>query len=350
MPTHSCRTIAAALTLSSLAHAGDWRAFRDPNVQDFGHQWSKVGDPGNEAYIYQPPFQPQRSIGRTNHKYRMMTHEVTVRQWYGFLQSYAPYVAPASAGSQGLIGTNGFIQFHGYSNGLPVYSMQEQFGEVPIQVSWRSAARYANFMHNDQVDAAWAFESGAYDTSTFGLTQNEMGINVITDQQRRSEGARFWIPSFDEWSKAGHWDPNRYGEGEGGWWQFPTTSDTAPVPGEPDLGGETNGGTFPSGQTRPLDAGSYPDVQSPWGLLDLSGGATEWLEDINSVEIPNQRFVSGSSIYLPGLLPSQWDRLGHFDDQFPSLMFGVRLASVIPSPGTALGLVVMLAGGSRRRR
>ncbi|MBL0921461.1 MAG: SUMF1/EgtB/PvdO family nonheme iron enzyme, partial [Phycisphaerales bacterium] len=352
--------LAAALSSTALAGSGGvsggggWKAFRDPTVQDHGFQWSKVGDPGNEAYTYQPPFQLPRSIGRTNYKYRVMTHEVTVREWYGFLQAYAPYVAFGTAQSQGLIGTNGFIQFGGFSNGVPQYIMVEQFADVPIQVSWRSAARFTNWLHNDRADAAWAFEMGVYDTSTFGTTVNGNGVNVLTDQQQRSEGARFFIPTFDEWTKAGHWDPNRYGEDapgdQGGWWLYPTTSDTAPVAGHPDFGGETNGGPFPPGQTRPLDAGSYPHVQSPWGLLDLSGGAMEWMEDIDDPTQPLDRLVSGSSIYQTGLEPGIGDRLGWFGEVGPASMFGVRLASVIPSPGTGSGLLLLWALHSRRKR
>jgi len=352
MPIHPCRAVAAALTISSLAHAGAWKAFRDLTVQDFGHQWSTVSDPHNHAYVYDDPTpgNPDRWIGRTNYKYRVMTREVTVREWFDFVQTYAPYVHSDARASQQFIGTNGFIQYQGLSGGVPQYSMEQQFGDVPIQVGWRFAARYANYLHNDQADAAWAFETGAYDTSTFGTTQNEMGANVLTDQRERSEGARFWIPFYDEWTKAGHWDPDRYGEGEGGWWQYPTTGDTAPIPGAPDQGGQTNGGTFPVGQARPIDAGSFPDELSPWGLLDVSGGAHEWLEDIWSPLVPNRRLTGGSSIYLTALDPALYDVLGRHRPLSPTSFGGVRLASVVPSPGAIAALFALGATSCRRRR
>ncbi|MBL0922666.1 MAG: hypothetical protein IBJ10_11145, partial [Phycisphaerales bacterium] len=136
---------AAALTTSAAiaGSGGGWKAFRDPTVQDFGHQWSKVGDPGNAPFIYDDPspFVPPRNAGRTNYKYRIMTREVTVREWFGFVQAYAPYVAFGTAQSPGLLGD--LIQYHGYSNGLPQYSLPEQNANKPMRASWRMAARFA---------------------------------------------------------------------------------------------------------------------------------------------------------------------------------------------------------------
>ncbi len=353
MPIHPLRILAAALSVASCAHAGgEWKAFRDPTVQDHGFRWSTIGDPGNPAHVIpaQFPWQTDRRIGRTNYRYRIMTREVTVGEWFEFVQAYAPYVATNQAAAPGLTGENNLIQFHGFAGGIPQYGLVEANANLPMPAGWRFAARFANWLGNDKADAAWAFETGAYDTSTFGTTQNKMGINLITDQQARSEGARYFLPTFDEWTKAGHWDPNRYGEGQGGYWDYPTTSDTAPVSGAPDQGGETNGGPFPPGQVRPLDVGSFPDVQSPWGLLDVSGGAMEWMENIDHPALPGGRQAAGSSIYSPIQDPAYFDLLGRVFNDSSNALHGVRLASIIPGPGTGPALVVVSALLARRRR
>ncbi|MBL0922659.1 MAG: hypothetical protein IBJ10_11110, partial [Phycisphaerales bacterium] len=139
---------AAALTTSAAmagaaGSGGTWKAFRDPTVQDHGFQWSRVGDPHNTPFVYDDPsiFIPPRDMGRTNYKYRIMTREVTVREWFGFVQAYAPYVAFGTAQSSGLLGD--LIQYHGYSNGLPQYSLPEQNANKPMRASWRMAARFA---------------------------------------------------------------------------------------------------------------------------------------------------------------------------------------------------------------
>lgn len=345
--------IAAAFASAATAGSGgSWKAFRDPTVQDFGHQWSKVGDPHNDPFVYDPPspFVPPRNVGRTNYKYRIMTREVTVGEWFEFVEAYAPYMNPNAAGSNQLLGGNLLIRFDGFSNGIPQYTLNEANANLPMIAGWRFAARFANWMHNDQADAASAFEAGVYDTSTFGQVPGPGGVgNVYTDQQERSEGARFWIPSTDEWKKAGHWDPNRYGYGEGGWWEYPITSDAAPVSGEPGLGGQTNAGTFPPGQTPPLDVGSYPDVQSPWGLLDVSGGAHEWMEEFVDPERPTARYADGTSIYFPSI-PAQHDILALFGSLSPIQTAGVRLASIIPSPSPFLVVGGFAAFLLRRHR
>jgi formylglycine-generating enzyme required for sulfatase activity len=344
----------SAAALLACAHAlaggpfGDgWRPFRDANVQDHGHHWSRVGDPHNANAVIPPqfPWEPARHVGRVDYKYRMMTREVTVGEWYEFVQAYAPhYEGPANDSEF----TGIHIVWQGSPGGVPQYRMVEGTENRPVAVGWRYAARYANWLTHDKALDAAAFESGAYDTSTFGWTK--VGdIPVFTDQRNRSEGAQFWIPSFDEWTKAGHWDPDRYGEDQGGWWLFPTTSDTAPVSAEPDMGGETNGGPFPPGQVRPLDVASYPHIQSPWGLLDVSGGASEWSEDINHDVLAQRRSASGTGIYQPGALPSTWDILGAQAFPSPTATFGVRLASVIPAPATMVVLTLAIASMRSRR-
>ncbi len=349
-----------ALTLAAPCCAGssfeNWRPVRDPSVQHYGLPWSRVGDPHNpNALISQTfPSDPPARVGRVNYKFRIMTREVTCAEWYGFVQAYWPYVAQNAAAGTQFIGLGSGITFHGFANGVPQYSFNEDFADRPIQVGWRYAARFANYLHNDMTNAAWAFERGVYDTSTFGTAQNGQGFNYFTDQQERSEGARFWIPSFDEWTKAGHWDPDRFGEDQGGWWQYPTTSDTAPISGEPGLGGETNGGPFPPGQHRPLDVGSYPHVQSPWGLLDVSGGAHEWMQDAAGFvgnAMPNSRVLAGTSIYFsPPFMPASFDRLGVFALTSPTQLAGVRIASVIPAPGAVWVALFGLAPLASRRR
>jgi|LakMenE18May11ns_1017448.scaffolds.fasta_scaffold9843873_1 hypothetical protein len=41
-------------------------------------------------------------------------------------------------------------------------------------------------------------------------------------------GARYWVPSENEWYKAAYYDPNKSGSGVGGYWSYATQSDTAP--------------------------------------------------------------------------------------------------------------------------
>src|SRR5690606_38351242 len=87
------------------------------------------------------------------------------------------------------------------------------------------------------------------------------------------------IPTLDEWLKAAHYDPNRYGEGEEGWWIYSHRSDDPPIPGPPGEGETSAGYRLPQFRHFDIPLGAYPDTLSPWGLLDVTGGTEEWTEE-----------------------------------------------------------------------
>src|SRR5690606_22099076 len=87
-------------------------------------------------------------------------------------------------------------------------------------ISWRGAAIYCNWLHNGQSTDRAAFLNGAYDVSTFGG-----GAFEFTDQATHNPGARYWIPTWDEWLKAAHYDPDRNGPDQGGWWLYSNGTD-----------------------------------------------------------------------------------------------------------------------------
>src|SRR5205085_5693497 len=82
-----------------------------------------------------------------------------------------------------------------------------------IGLSWRTCAMYCNWLHNGKRSDLASLQTGAYDVSTFHTNPD----GTFTDQVTHSPGARFWIPTLDEWLKAVHYDPNRFGAGLGGW-------------------------------------------------------------------------------------------------------------------------------------
>lgn len=146
--------------------------------------------------------------------------------------------------------------------------------------------------------------------------------------------------------KGTYYDPAKYGPGLDGYWLFPGSSNVPLVPGKPEDGGQTNAG-LPINTGLPVQAGSYPNVASPWGLLDSSGGMAEWLEGFGAGTGPD---VKGTN-YGQDLI-ELFDRLdiGPFgaspDVSFP----GLRLATTIPSPAGLACLAWLLLSGVVRRR
>ncbi len=310
-------------------------------------RWATITHAGNAPWV--GPIHPTGNItlnlGRVDYEYRISRTEVTGAEWFEFVQAYAPY-AGQDANSSTFIGN--LVTWHPASG----YGLRSGAENKPIaRIGWRFAARYVNWLHNGKANTPEAFEAGAYDTSTFG----DVPGGGITDQATHSLGARYWIPSLDELVKASHFDPDRHGPGQPGYWLYPTSSDTAPVWGPPGVGQSHAGSGFL------YEVAAFRDVQSPWGLWDTSGGVTEWTETLNNTLAPGHnpdgRWIDGSSwvfgLPIPdiGEGPFTADRIDYFGSGFPDeFHIGLRIAREVPSQSSAvvlLGAVPLLA---RKRR
>lgn len=311
---------------------------------DYGYQFVTIGAVGNRATIpTEVPMGSSLQIGAVGYEYRISTTEVSGRDWFEFVQAYAPYVGTAFANPAF---TSGAVIFRGFGvGGVPTYTMDPIYNDRALDFGWRYAARYANWLHNDKSITPAAFENGAYDTSTF--TSNPDG--TVNDQLAHNPSARFWIPTQNEWVKATYYDPNRYGVGQEGYWQHPGGQDTplqGGLPGQP-------GAQTPAPVQGPAlypDVGSYPDVNSPWGLLDTSGGAAEWTETgFNVFGGRRLRYGSYTGVGENYMYLDRIDRLT-YEFSASGAPAGLRLASAVPSPSGALAFVIGTMVMYRRKR
>lgn len=244
---------------------------------DYGFDFVTIGDAGNESWMGTYIGGLLNNPGSVGYEYRIASLETRTSQFVEFMNvlgSLAPDTAliaiPSSWGAGGSVLPDGTVRFTQFS---------EASGEWPVAgISWRVAAIYTNWLHNDKAATLDALNNGAYDTSTF-MTDPSSPPNLL-DQATRNPDAKYWIPSIDEWLKAAHYDPNKHGPGAGGWWDFPNGTDdplTPGLPGEP--GAQTSYQlNDPALNELTIPVGAYPNTLSPWSLLDVSGGATEWTE------------------------------------------------------------------------
>ncbi len=319
----------ALVCVMVLAAAAAVPAHQPPDLGSYldGLDWVVIGDPGNGAFEGGPQGQ-LKGRGGIDYRYRLTRTEITVRQWFQFVQAFAPYYEGTYGQSFGLTGS--FIYISGPLTDPDSYHMVEEAEDFPTNQSWRMAARYCNWLHNHKEQTQEAFAKGAYDTSTF--TVNKDGS--YNDQRRRSPGARYWIPSLDEWIKGVYYDPAA-NKGEGGWWWYPNSSDEELIAGLPWEGGQTNASLFwyiPDTLLEVLEVGAYPFVQSPWGLLDGSGRMREWTEEFGN-SIHTARRTKGSSFFSGGYL---WEIEDFIVESRPAsanttTMEGFRLASAVPA-------------------
>ncbi|MFO0857502.1 MAG: hypothetical protein U0640_09135 [Phycisphaerales bacterium] len=309
--------------------------------QDYGHDFVTVGAAGNRAPTLAelPWYAPGNPLPQgVSYEYRITRTEVLTEQWLEFVQAYSPYWTGIH-NDVGFTGT--FIYDDGGGYGLAGGSER-----WPIDPSWEMAARYCNWLHNGKVNARWAFENGAYDTSTFTVNPDF----TVNHQLTHNPGARFWIPTYDETIKAFYYDVNRYGEGQDGYWLYVNRSQTPGVSGLPENGGTTNVGLG----LNYYNAGGYPNVTSPWGLLDTSGGAPEMTETVDG-PMYRRRYVLGSS----GLAGANTIYFNDRIDRITGLVFdygyaaggvdGFRVAAAIPSIPTCTLIGAGMLAFSRRR-
>lgn len=295
-----------------------------------------VGAAGNRSTIpSEVPGRPEWQAGSVGYEYRMMRTELTVAQHFEFAQAYLQF-NPQAVHDPGLRGPS-LVR-----TATDELIMLPETTHWPSEMSWHMAARLCNWYHNGKVREAWAFESGAYDTTTFVQLPNGSRLDQLT----RSPGARFWIPSIDEWIKAAYFDPNRYGPGLEGYWSQPNASNEVLISDYPQNGGQTNAG-FGVDRLQ-MDVGQYPQVQSPWGLLDVSGGKIEHFEDA----APNRNRLYGGTNqgFSTHFLFDRLDNVVWGSFAPDTSVNGLRLASQVPSPSTLVVFVAVCTTCFSRRR
>ena len=213
-------------------------------------------------------------------------------------------------------------------------------------ISWHVAAVLCNWLHNDKGTTASAFTNGAYDTLTFGYPE---GGGRFNDQARHNPDAKYWIPTLDEWLKAAYFDPNKDGIGQGGWWRSPNGTDIPLVYGPPGVGEANASFDLPDHGVWRIPLGAYPNTHSAFGLFDVSGGTSEWTEDVSASG--SSRTVQGSAATTAGGAPNR-DRPDYIAARAPfavSTDLGFRLASSVPAPSSLLVVFCALLHTRRKR-
>lgn len=297
----------------SLAQVGP-----DPRL-DFVTVGSAGNRPTNDSEV---PRQLGLRLGAVDHEYQITRTEVTNRQWLGFVQAYGPLIGMSDNPDF----TGGWI----YRDFQGQYVIPRGAEDLAIKTTWHMAARFTNWLGNDRRTDAPAFESGAYDTLTF--TQNADGSR--NDQLTHTPGARFWIPTEDEWVKSAFFDLNKNGPGQEGYWLYPNRSDSPPISGLPGVG------TTSAGTRDIFNVGSYTTALSPWGLLDTSGSESEWTETVFDPSFRRDRYYRGTSSNTDEFFIPFFDRTDSHDSLriTPDLTFGIRIATSIPAPSWCLVL------------
>jgi formylglycine-generating enzyme required for sulfatase activity len=210
-------------------------------------------------------------------------------------------------------------------------------------VSWYEYGKFVNYLNTSK-----GYQS-AYNFDSQGNFQAWDSGQYIGSNQFRHKDTKYFLPTLNEWHKAGYYDPQKNG-GNGGYWKYATGSDSLP---DQNLDGDNNWGpnevvwgreTFP-GPSEVDNAGTL----SPYGTMAQNGNTSEWTEDVLDIAGEVRYKIGGhygwkhDGFNEPTIeLDKAWAK---------SRFIGARIA-MVPEPSAFSLLAVGLGGLAlvRRRR
>ena len=308
-----------------------------------------VGDAGN-AGEFQPGIFPA-TLGGVPYNYRIATTEVTVGQYAAFLNAvaatdtYGLYDAAMATD----LNTAGIARANGSGN--YTYSVIGSPNKPVTHVTWGDAAQFTNWLHNGQPNGPQNVNTT--ETGAYALNGNQS--NGAMDSVTRSAGAKWFIPSENEWYKAAYFQPANQGGDSDNYWAYPNKSNAAPYSDQPPgidapvqsrtaniylddaIANGFNDGWAISGTpiystTRNYltDVGAYTQSIDYYGTFDMAGNVAEWTEGV----IPNSglgRNVRGGD-WLDNAI-TVISSYRNFNHPSSGEYLGFRVATV-PEPGT----------------
>ena len=257
-----------------------------------------VGDTNNVA-------DPLTGYGAVKNNYRIGRTEVTAAQYCAFLNAVAKYdpynLYNGNMGSDTNVAS--IQQIYDSTNKCYLYQTIKKTEDFPITyVDWSSAARFCNWLHNDQPEGnegPGTTERGAYNLDGF------MGGVVPV-----AKDAAWFLPSEDQWYKAAYY---KGGETNAGYWLYPTQHDA-----DPDnsmIGNRTNNANVFIVKTstnwlghitkKETHSQSSPPFLTPvntfansagyYGTYDMGGNVFEWVDADRASIDPNLQVVRGGA-------------------------------------------------------
>ena len=308
-------TVAASVSLQAQLTSHSFGSGANTFTLDF----VTIGNPGNSADTTVSP-----SMGAVPYVYRMGKHEVSRDMIEKANNAGGLGISLADMTSYGGNGVN----------------------RPATGVSWNEAARFVNWL-NESKGYSPAYKFGVQPSDAGYDANGNISLWTVGDagynagNPYRNSLAHFFLPSENEWFKAAYYDPIKIGGG--GYWVYPTGSDTAPIP----TAGSTNPGeAVYNGQSGPADINNAGGL-SPYGTMGQGGNVVEWHEsawDGANDEDWELRSAHG------GYWSRSASRLGasYRSISDPTLDYdflGFRVAAAVPEPLESAGVIGVAALG-----
>ena len=240
-----------------------------------------VGNPGNQA-------DARGDKGSVAYEFRIGKYEINNNQYVVFLNSVAAEDPHNLYNTNMMLNAGGGIKRTG-APGEYSYSVKPGMEHLPVVfVDFNDALRFCNWLHNGQ--PAGSQDNSTTEDGAYTITPEGISANNIT----RNPGARFWLPSDDEWYKAAYHQPYEDDGDPSDFWLYPTRSNDTPFSEPPPGGANSINACCETGRVS-TDVGSYFHSPSYYGTFDQGGNAQEWTEEV--IYVTNRRLRGGSYVY-----------------------------------------------------
>lgn len=300
-----------------------------------------VGDVGNAGEQSRLAQGDTTFYGAVPYTYQMGKYHVTTAQYVEFLN------AVAKTDTYGLFNSTMATSYYSPAvaitrSGAPgsyTYAVTGAYSEAPncpvFAVTWGDAARFCNWLHNGQpvgLQGAGTTETGAYTLNGAVTSADLLTIS-------RNDGARYFLPSENEWYKAAYY---KGGGDEAGYWAYPTRSNDLPS-NELSAVGTNNANYYDGDHSDPTNhltpVGAFAASPGPYGTYDMAGNLWQW----NEARIGGTRGLRGGDNWLPAdhMVSSYRDYNSPPGDGWGTV--GFRVVAV-PEPDSLATLLVGLLG------
>lgn len=318
-----------------------------------------VGNPGNAndpatGSLY----------GAVANEYEIMKFEFTNSQYTAFLNAIDPGGTNPNGVYNSSMGSDarGGITNTGSTDGSR-YAVKSNMGDKPVNyVSWWDAARVSNWLHNG-AQTYGSTDSSA--TAPQNIGAYSVGTATTGDAVAVNSGARFYVPTENEWYKAAYFNPT-LNSGAGGYRTYGNGFDAAPATvsadavGNGSAGGAGNFANYNTAADWNAQNGNVTTVGTNgganyYGAYDMSGNIFEW-NDLTGVASSFRELRGGNWLNPSASFLSSTSRNPSEPPELEAGWVGFRLASPVPVPEPstwvlgAAGIACVGLKASRRQK